>query len=155
MKLEDNGQFRKIIAKNNYRITNKQRTIFVESLYLGKNDSQDNYDEVSKDIWGAFIKDSDTEILLDDMSKEISMLKDLLLDNDYRLVLLEEKTPGSSLNDSSYSITTKLVIFNLLQHRISSNTYNSKLDMTAMLDDYLRNKKILQAQYDGLVTLLG
>ena len=63
-------------------------------IYLGKNDSPDNYEEVGREIWKHFIEDkpTDFDILSEKISDNNSMiinLEELLLDTDFRLMCLE------------------------------------------------------------------
>lgn len=89
-----------LYAEGNNKITNAERTFFTDMIYLGKNDSVENYKEVSRDIWRNFIEDkpTDFDILQEKISDNNSMitnLEELLLDTDFRLMVLEmEKEYG-------------------------------------------------------------
>ena len=81
-------------SEENNKITNSERTIFVDYIYLGKNDSINNYQEVPREIWKHFIEDkpTDFDILqekISDNSSMIANLEELLLDTDFRLMCLE------------------------------------------------------------------
>ena len=83
-----------LYAEGNNKITNAERTIFVDYIYLGKNDSINNYQEVTREIWKHFIEDepTDFDILsekISDNSSMIANLEELLLDTDFRLMCLE------------------------------------------------------------------
>ena len=83
-----------LYAEGNNKITNAERTIFVDYIYLGKNDSINNYQEVPREIWKHFIEDkpTDFDILQEKISNNNSMianLEELLLDTDFRLMCLE------------------------------------------------------------------
>ena len=83
-----------LYAEGNNKITNAERTIFVDYIYLGKNDSINNYQEVPREIWKHFVEDNDTnfDILsekISDNSSMIANLEELLLDTDFRLMCLE------------------------------------------------------------------
>lgn len=83
-----------LYAEGNNKITNTERTFFTDMIYLGKNDSIENYQEVSKDIWKHFVEDvpTDFDILqekISDNSSMIANLEELLLDTDFRLMCLE------------------------------------------------------------------
>ena len=83
-----------LYAEGNNKITNAERTIFVDYIYLGKNDSINNYQEVPREIWKHFIEDepTDFDILsekIGDNSSMITNLEELLLDTDFRLMCLE------------------------------------------------------------------
>lgn len=49
-------------AEENNRITNKSRDFFTEIIYLGKNDSPDNYEEVPREIWKYMVKEENPDI---------------------------------------------------------------------------------------------
>ena len=94
MQVIDNGKIIKILADEGKKITNKDRTFFSDFIYLGKNDSPDNYEEVGREIWKHFIEDklTDFDILqekISDNSSMITNLEELLLDTDFRLMCLE------------------------------------------------------------------
>ena len=81
-------------SEENNKITNSERTIFVDYIYLGKNDSINNYQEVPREIWKHFIEDNDTDFdilseKISDNSSMITNLEELLLDTDFRLMCLE------------------------------------------------------------------
>ena len=83
-----------LYSEGNNKITNAERTIFVDYIYLGKNDSADNYVEVGREIWKHFIEDepTDFDILQEKIIDNNSMivnLEELLLDTDFRLMCLE------------------------------------------------------------------
>ena len=44
-----------LFADEGKKITNSERSFFSDFIYLGKNDSIDNYQEVTKDIWKHYI----------------------------------------------------------------------------------------------------
>ena len=83
-----------LYAEGNNKITNAERTIFVDYIYLGKNDSINNYQEIPREIWKHFIEDNDTDFdilqeKISDNSSMIANLEELLLDTDFRLMCLE------------------------------------------------------------------
>ena len=45
MNIIDNGKFIKLLADEGKKITNKDRSFFSDFIYLGKNDSSDNYEK--------------------------------------------------------------------------------------------------------------
>ena len=47
----------KLLADGGKKITNKNRSFFSDFIYLGKNDSTDNYEEVGREVWKHFIKE--------------------------------------------------------------------------------------------------
>ena len=44
-----------LLADEGKKITNGNKSFFSDFIYLGKNDSPDNYEEVGKEIWKHFI----------------------------------------------------------------------------------------------------
>ena len=94
MIIEDKNGLVRLLADENKKITNKDRSFFSDFIYLGKNDSPDNYEEVGREIWKHFIEDkpTDFDILsekISDNSSMITNLEELLLDTDFRLMCLE------------------------------------------------------------------
>ena len=49
-------------AEGTNKITNADRDFFTDMIYLGKNDSPDNYEEVVRDIWKHFVKEENPDI---------------------------------------------------------------------------------------------
>ena len=49
-------------AEGSNKITNEARDFFTETIYLGKNDSPDNYEEVGRDVWKHFVKEENPDI---------------------------------------------------------------------------------------------
>ena len=94
MIIEDKNGLVRLLADENKKITNKDRSFFSDFIYLGKNDSPDNYEEVGREIWKHFIEDNDTDfdILQEKIINNnlmITNLEELLLDTDFRLMCLE------------------------------------------------------------------
>ena len=94
MQIINKNNLTKILADEGKKITNKDRSFFSDFIYLGKNDSPDNYEEVGREIWKHFIEDkpTDFDILSEKISDNNSMitnLEELLLDTDFRLMCLE------------------------------------------------------------------
>lgn len=94
MKVVNSDKFIKIAADEGKKITNANRDFFSDYVYLSKNDSADNYEEVGREIWKHFIEDkpTDFDILQEKISDNNSMitnLEELLLDTDFRLMCLE------------------------------------------------------------------
>ena len=94
MKVVNSDKFIKIVADEGKKITNANRDFFSDYIYLSKNDSPDNYEEVGREIWKHFIEDkpTDFDILQEKISDNNSMitnLEELLLDTDFRLMCLE------------------------------------------------------------------
>lgn len=97
MIMEEHEKFTKLIAAEGKRITNKNRTFFAEFIYLGKKDKVENYIEVGKEIWmNALKKDITTEDRIKELEETVKalrtnifLLEDIILENDYRLLKLE------------------------------------------------------------------
>ena len=95
-----NGLVR-LLADEGKKITNKDRSFFSDFIYLGKNDSPDNYEEVGREIWKHFIEEENPDMIelrarLEDANRDIIRLREdsinqeeCLLDTDFRLVNLE------------------------------------------------------------------
>ena len=91
----------KMLADDGKKITNKNRSFFTDFIYLGINDSPDNYEEVGREIWKHFIEEENPDIeemqnQIKDLKEETQVLKeenmmlgDILLDTDYRLLQIE------------------------------------------------------------------
>ena len=91
----------RIFADEGKKITNENRSFFADFIYLGKNDSPDNYDEIGREIWKYFITEENPDIKemqnqIKDLKEETQALKgenmmlgDILLDTDYRLLQIE------------------------------------------------------------------
>ena len=94
MQIINKNNLTKLLADEGKKITNKDRSFFSDFIYLGKNDSPDNYEEVGREIWKHFIEDKSTDfdILQEkiiDNNSMITNLEELLLDTDFRLMCLE------------------------------------------------------------------
>lgn len=80
MQIIDDGIVTKILADADKRITNSSRDFFSEVIYLGKNDSADNYEEVGREIWKHFVKEENPDInelksRTDDLQSSVSSLQ--------------------------------------------------------------------------------
>ena len=104
MIIENYKGMTRVFADEGKKITNKDRSFFSDFIYLGKNDSPDNYDEVGREIWKHFITEENPDIKemqnqIKDLKEETQALKEeavrlksenvllteLLLENDYRI----------------------------------------------------------------------
>lgn len=99
-----NNTIIKIIAEQNKKITNKHRTVFSDFIYLGINDSIDNYEEVGREIWKHFIEEEDDPTIdelksrLNSVEDDISTIKDhnvmieeYILDTNYAILDMQIK----------------------------------------------------------------
>ena len=97
----------RIFADEGKKITNKDRSFFSDFIYLGKNDSPDNYEEVPYEVWGHFVEDEIPKNKVEELTAKIKTLEeekaeledklnavetehgDYLMDNDLRITKLE------------------------------------------------------------------
>ena len=62
------------------KITNKDRSFFSDFIYLGKNDSPDNYEEVGREIWKHFIEDPNPDVVeLQAQTKDINETVNIIM----------------------------------------------------------------------------
>lgn len=71
----------KLCAEENKKITNSERTFFSDFIYLGVNDSVNNYEEVGREIWKHFIKEDNPDIIeltkrTDDLQTDVENLQE-------------------------------------------------------------------------------
>ena len=88
-----NGIIR-LFADEGKKITNSERSFFSDFIYLGKNDSPDNYEEVGREIWKHFIEEENPDVnelkeQIKDLQEDRNNLEMVLLDTDYRLTCME------------------------------------------------------------------
>ena len=91
----------RIFADEGKKITNKDRSFFSDFIYLGKNDSVDNYEEVPYEVWGHFVKDEIPKNKVEELQQQINILQEdkenlefVLLDTNFRLTCMELKDEG-------------------------------------------------------------
>ena len=94
MKVEYRGFIKVLIADEGKKITNSGRSFFSDFIYLGKNDSPDNYVEVGREIWKHFIEEENPDVnelkeQIKDLQEDRNNLEMVLLDTDYRLTCME------------------------------------------------------------------
>ena len=155
-----------IYSEGSNKITNKDRTFFTNMIYLGNNDSIDNYEEIPRYIWKNFVVDEASDFeLLDEkivlMNESIIILEDVIVDADYRLMSTEMKLEyGESEISSPYSLLNanikrgEIPVYGLLKKKIERKNYTSKEEMQKMLDLYFFNNRITAEQYEELTVLL-
>ena len=69
-----------LLADEGKKITNKDRTFFSDFIYLGKNDSPDNYEEVGREIWKHFIEDPNPDVVeLQAQTKDINETVNIIM----------------------------------------------------------------------------
>ena len=94
MYIQDNGKTRKLIAVEGKKITNSNRDFFSDFIYLSKNDSADNYEEVGREIWKHFIEEENPDMIelkeqIKDLQADRDNLEMVLLDTNFRLTCME------------------------------------------------------------------
>ena len=88
-----NGLIR-MLADEGKKITNKDRSFFSDFIYLGKNDSPDNYEEVGREIWKHFIEEENPDVKelkeqIKDLQEDRDNLEMVLLDTNFKLTCME------------------------------------------------------------------
>ena len=81
MGLENLNGLTKLLADECKKITNKDRSFFSDFIYLGKNDSPDNYEEVGREIWKHFIEEENPDVrelqnITKDLQSDVQNLQD-------------------------------------------------------------------------------
>lgn len=71
----------KLLADEGKRITNLEKSFFSDFIYLGKNDSVDNYEEVGREVWKHFIEEDNPDInelksRTDDLQSDVENLQE-------------------------------------------------------------------------------
>lgn len=80
MKIVGSDKFIKIIADEEKKITNTNRDFFSDYIYLSKNDSPDDYEEVGREIWKHFIEDPNPDVVeLQAQTKDINETMDVIM----------------------------------------------------------------------------
>ena len=94
MKVVNSDKFIKIVADEGKKITNANRDFFSDYVYLSKNDSADNYEEVGREIWKHFIEEENPDVKelqekIKDLKEDRDNLEMVLLDTNFRLTCIE------------------------------------------------------------------
>ena len=80
MKVEYWGSVKVLIADEGKKITNGDKSFFSDFIYLGINDSQDNYEEVGRQIWKHFIEEPNPDVVeLQAQTKDINATMDVIM----------------------------------------------------------------------------
>ena len=84
----------RIFADEGKKITNKDRSFFSDFIYLGKNDSVNNYEEVGREIWKHFIEEENPNVKelkeqIKDLQEDRDNLEMVLLDTNFKLTCME------------------------------------------------------------------
>lgn len=86
-----NGIIR-LFADEGKKITNSERSFFSDFIYLGKNDSPDNYEEVGREIWKHFIEEENPDVV--ELQEQVKDLKNI--DNITMTALAEADTNANT-----------------------------------------------------------
>ena len=94
MKVEYKGSIKVLLADEGKKITNKDRSFFSDFIYLGKNDSPENYEEVGREIWKHFIEEENPDVKelkeqIKDLREDRDNLEMVLLDTNFKLTCME------------------------------------------------------------------
>ena len=170
MIIEDKNGLVRLLADENKKITNADRTFFSDFIYLGKNDSPDNYEEVGREIWKHFVEDKSTDFdilseMIEDCNSSILQLEELYIQTDFKLLLLNlrsedlerQVSPISSkgnLNMVNHTVIVDSKIYELLKKKITRNAYSTRESMQVMLDVYYFSERITETEYEELTELL-
>ena len=81
MQIIDDGIVIMVSADDGKKITTSDRSFFTDYIYLGKNDTPDNYEEVGREIWKHFVKEENPDInelkaRTDDLQSSVSNLQE-------------------------------------------------------------------------------
>ena len=80
MKIINKNNLVKLLADDGKKITNGDRAFFSDFIYLGKNDSPDNYEEVGREIWKHFIEDPNPDVVeLQAQTKDINETMNIIM----------------------------------------------------------------------------
>ena len=90
------GKVRILLADEGMKLTNSDRGFFSDFIYLGKNDSPDNYEEVPRAIWKHFIEDKSTDFdilseKIEELQSSILQIEEISLQTDFKLLLLKSQ----------------------------------------------------------------
>lgn len=71
----------RLLADDGKKITNLEKSFFSDFIYLGKNDSVDNYEEVGREVWKHFIEEDNPDInelkfRTDDLQSDVENLQE-------------------------------------------------------------------------------
>ena len=70
----------RIFADEGKKITNANRDFFSDFIYLGKNDSPGNYEEVGREIWKHFIEEPNPDVVeLQAQTKDINATMNIVM----------------------------------------------------------------------------
>ena len=74
-----NGLIR-IVSEGENKITNKKKEFYSDFVYLGKNDSPDNYEEVPRAIWKYYVEEQNPDVVeLQAQTKDINETMNIIM----------------------------------------------------------------------------
>ena len=81
MIIENYKGMTRIFADEGKKITNSEKSFFSDFIYLGKNDSPDNYEEVGREVWKHFVKEENPDVnelrnIAKDLQEDVQNLQD-------------------------------------------------------------------------------
>ena len=122
-----------LYAEGTNKITNQKRSFFTNLIYLGKNDSVDNYVEVEKDIWKNFVEITNPDI--EDLKENLKTLNEKVDSNKTELDatnLSQDEMILSSMDAIAENYETSLSIQN------DNNTQDEQIlsTMESVADSY-------------------
>ena len=80
MIIEDKNGLVRLLADENKKITNKDRSFCADFIYLGKNDSPGNYEEVGREIWKHSIEDPNPDVVeLQAQTKDLNEITNIIM----------------------------------------------------------------------------
>ena len=97
MQVINSDKFIKIIADDGMKITNKDRTIFSDKIFLPVTANIDEYEEVERDIWKYFVQEENPDVvelqnITNDIKEEIANLQMQTEDVSETQMLADETT---------------------------------------------------------------
>ena len=95
-----------LLADEGKKITNSERSFFSDFIYLGKNDSPDNYEEVGREIWKHFIEDPNPDVVeLQAQTKGINETMNIVM-----TALANSDEQNSSAIDDLYKMLEPIIL---------------------------------------------
>ena len=133
MIIENRNGLTVLYAEGTNKITNQKRSFFTNLIYLGKNDSVDNYVEVEKDIWKNFVEITNPDI--EDLKENLKTLNEKVDSNKTELDatnLSQDEMILSSMDAIAENYETSLSIQN------DNNTQDEQIlsTMESVADSY-------------------
>ena len=94
MIIKETSTITMLCAEEGMKITDKNKSFFSDFIYLGKNDSPDNYEEVGREIWKHFIEEENPDVnelkeQIKDLQADRDNLEMVLLDTNFKLTCME------------------------------------------------------------------